>query len=51
MRKISGALPETIALIRIATSIFFLLFGQYKIFGPEFTHGVNQGAWMGGSPG
>jgi len=42
MRKISGAVPETIALIRIATSIFFLLFGQYKIFGPEFTHGGFQ---------
>src|SRR5437868_13315771 len=42
MRKISGALPETIALIRIATSVFFLLFGQYKIFCPEFTHGGFQ---------
>ena len=42
MRKISGALPETIAVIRIATSAFFLLFGQYKIFGSEFTHGGFQ---------
>ena len=42
MRKISGALPKTIALIRIATSVFFLLSGQYKIFGPEFAHGGLQ---------
>jgi len=42
MRKISGALPKTIAAVRIATSVFFLLFGQYKIFGPEFTHGGFQ---------
>ena len=33
MLKISGALPKTIAVIRIATSVFFLLFGQYKVFG------------------
>ena len=42
MRKISGALPKTIAVVRIATSAFFLLFGQYKVFGPEFTHGGFQ---------
>jgi uncharacterized membrane protein YphA (DoxX/SURF4 family) len=42
MRKISGALPKTIAVIRIATSAFFLLFGQYKIFGSEFAHGGFQ---------
>jgi len=42
MRKISGALPKTIAAVRIATAVFFLLFGQYKIFGPEFTHGGFQ---------
>jgi thiosulfate dehydrogenase [quinone] large subunit len=42
MLKISGALPKTIAAVRIATSVFFLLFGQYKIFGPEFTHGGFQ---------
>jgi len=28
--------------VRVATSIFFLLFGQYKIFGSEFTHGGFQ---------
>src|SRR6266478_5971333 len=42
MRNISGALSRTIAVVRIATSIFFLLFGQYKIFGSEFTHGGFQ---------
>src|SRR5712692_11446989 len=42
MLKISGALPKTIAAVRIATSVFFLLFGQYKLFGPEFTHGGFQ---------
>ena len=42
MLKISGALPKTIAVIRIATSVFFLLFGQYKVFGSEFTHGGFQ---------
>jgi uncharacterized membrane protein YphA (DoxX/SURF4 family) len=42
MRKISGALPKTIAAVRIATSVFFLLFGQYKVFGPEFAHGGFQ---------
>jgi uncharacterized membrane protein YphA (DoxX/SURF4 family) len=42
MRKISAALPKTIAAIRMATSVFFLLFGQYKIFAPGFTHGGFQ---------
>jgi uncharacterized membrane protein YphA (DoxX/SURF4 family) len=42
MRKISGTLPKTIAAVRVATSVFFLLFGEYKIFGPEFTHGGFQ---------
>ena len=42
MGKISGALPKTIAVIRIATSAFFLLLGQYKIFGSEFAHGGFQ---------
>ena len=42
MRKLSFALPKTIAVVRIATSVFFLLFGQYKIFGAGFTHGGFQ---------
>jgi uncharacterized membrane protein YphA (DoxX/SURF4 family) len=28
--------------VRIATSLFFLLFGEYKIAGPAFAHGVFQ---------
>ena len=42
MPKISAALPKTIAVIRIVTSAFFLVFGEYKVFGPEFTHGGFQ---------
>src|SRR5690349_1187560 len=36
------ALPRTIAVVRMATSIFFILFGQYKIFGAGFAHGGFQ---------
>jgi uncharacterized membrane protein YphA (DoxX/SURF4 family) len=32
------ALPRTIAAVRIATSVFFLLFGEYKLAGPGFAH-------------
>lgn len=32
----SPGLPKTIAALRIATSVFFLLFGEYKVAGPEF---------------
>ena len=42
MAKNASALPRTIALVRIATSVFFLLFGQYKIFGSSFSHGGFQ---------
>ena len=37
------ALPRTIAGVRIATSAFFLLFGEYKLAGPGFAHGGFQG--------
>jgi uncharacterized membrane protein YphA (DoxX/SURF4 family) len=37
-----SALPKTIAGVRIATSVFFLLFGEYKIAGPGFAHGGFQ---------
>jgi uncharacterized membrane protein YphA (DoxX/SURF4 family) len=37
------ALPRTIAGVRIATSVFFLLFGEYKLAGPGFAHGGFQG--------
>jgi thiosulfate dehydrogenase [quinone] large subunit len=38
----SSALSKTIAVVRMATSVFFLLFGEYKIAGPEFAHGGLQ---------
>jgi len=38
----SPALPRTLAGVRIATSIFFLLFGEYKLAGPAFAHGGFQ---------
>ncbi|HZQ95206.1 MAG TPA: DoxX family membrane protein [Candidatus Sulfotelmatobacter sp.] len=33
---------RTIAVVRIATSIFFLLFGEYKVAGPGFARGGFQ---------
>jgi len=41
-RNPAAALPRTIAVARIATSIFFLLFGEYKLFGSGFAHGGFQ---------
>src|ERR1017187_5709232 len=38
----SSALSRTIAGVRVATSIFFLLFGEYKVAGPGFAHGGFQ---------
>ena len=38
----SSGLAKTIALVRIATSVFFLLFGEYKVAGPGFAHGGFQ---------
>src|ERR1700733_13949209 len=38
----SSALSRTIALVRMATSVFFLLFGEYKVAGPGFAHGGFQ---------
>ena len=38
----AGATAKTIAGTRIATSIFFLMFGQYKVFGSGFAHGGFQ---------
>jgi uncharacterized membrane protein YphA (DoxX/SURF4 family) len=38
----SPLLPKTIAGVRIATSVFFLLFGEYKVMGPGFAHGGFQ---------
>jgi thiosulfate dehydrogenase [quinone] large subunit len=38
----SSALSWTIAGVRMATSVFFLLFGEYKVAGPGFAHGAFQ---------
>lgn len=37
-----SGLAKTIAAVRIAVSVFFLLFGEYKLAGPEFAHGGFQ---------
>ena len=42
MRNDPALLPKTLAIVRMATAFFFLLFGQYKLFSPEFTHGGFQ---------
>src|SRR5258706_13609405 len=39
----SPAGAKAIAGVRIATSVFFLLFGEYKLAGPGFAHGGFQG--------
>jgi thiosulfate dehydrogenase (quinone) large subunit len=41
MANSSGPL-RTVAAVRIATSFFFLLFGEYKVAGPGFAHGGFQ---------
>lgn len=33
---------RTIALVRMATAVFFILFGEYKLFGSAFSHGGFQ---------
>jgi uncharacterized membrane protein YphA (DoxX/SURF4 family) len=38
----ASSLSKTIAGVRIATSVFFLLFGEYKVAGPGFAHGGFQ---------
>jgi len=38
---------KAIAGVRIATSTFFLLFGEYKLAGPGFAHGGFQGYLRG----
>jgi uncharacterized membrane protein YphA (DoxX/SURF4 family) len=38
----SSSLLRIVAAARIATSVFFLLFGEYKVAGPEFAHGGFQ---------
>lgn len=41
MATASGS-GKTIAGVRMATSVFFLLFGEYKVAGPGFAHGGFQ---------
>jgi uncharacterized membrane protein YphA (DoxX/SURF4 family) len=43
MATTSSALTKTIAAVRIATSVFFLMFGEYKLAGPGFAHSGFQG--------
>ncbi|MGA8273391.1 MAG: DoxX family membrane protein [Candidatus Sulfotelmatobacter sp.] len=43
MSTTSSAAAKTIAGVRIATSVFFLLFGEYKLAGPAFAHSAFQG--------
>jgi len=38
----SEALSSTLAGVRIATSVFFLFFGEYKVFDSGFAHGGFQ---------
>lgn len=38
----SSALAPTLAGVRVATSVFFLLFGEYKLAGAAFAHGGFQ---------
>ena len=38
----SSGLLRTVAAVRIAASAFFLLFGEYKLAGPEFAYGGFQ---------
>jgi uncharacterized membrane protein YphA (DoxX/SURF4 family) len=35
--------PKTVAAVRVATSVFFLFFGEYKLAGPGFAHDGFQG--------
>src|SRR6266699_3979895 len=42
METVPPATLKTIAGVRIATSVFFLLFGEYKVAGPGFAHGGFQ---------
>jgi uncharacterized membrane protein YphA (DoxX/SURF4 family) len=42
MPTTSETLSKTIAAVRIVTAAFFILFGQYKLFGSGFAHGGFQ---------
>jgi len=38
----SSSASKTIAVVRVLTAVFFLLFGEYKVTGPGFAHGGFQ---------
>ncbi|MFQ5778166.1 MAG: DoxX family protein [Terriglobia bacterium] len=38
-----AALPRTLALVRIAVGLLFILFGQFKVMGSEFVHQMVPG--------
>jgi uncharacterized membrane protein YphA (DoxX/SURF4 family) len=47
MAESSAVLSKTIAAARIAASVFFLLFGEYKVVTPAFAHGGFQNYLQG----
>ena len=47
MPNTPSPLSKTIAAARIAASVFFLLFGEYKVAGPAFAHGGFQSYLQG----
>jgi len=42
MAPAASPTSKTIAAARIAASVFFLLFGEYKVDSPDFSHGGFQ---------
>lgn len=42
MPEHSPGLSRTIAVVRVATGVLFLFFGEYKVAGPGFAHGGFQ---------
>jgi hypothetical protein len=50
MATTSSAAAKTMAGVRIATSVLFLLFGEYKLAGPGFAHGGFQDTFRISSP-
>ena len=37
-----ASVPKTLAVVRMATAVFFLMFGEYKVFSSSFAHGGFQ---------
>lgn len=46
MRAIHGLNDRAIAFLRIAVGVLFLIFGQYKVFGTQFTLGGGFQFWI-----